>query len=53
MGSWGLSRGCGYLSGQVQRHFYVTRPARWLRRWQPDAIFVELEPFSVRRCSGD
>ena len=35
------------LPGQVQRHFYVTRPARWLRRWRPDAIFVELEPFSV------
>ena len=35
------------LPGQVQRHFYVTRPARWLRRWHPDAIFVELEPFSV------
>jgi glycosyltransferase involved in cell wall biosynthesis len=35
------------LPGQVQRHFYVTRPARWLRRWQPDAVFVELEPFSV------
>jgi glycosyltransferase involved in cell wall biosynthesis len=35
------------LPGQVQRHFYVTRPADWLRRWRPDAIFVELEPFSV------
>ena len=35
------------LPGQVQRHFYVTRPAGWIRRWRPDAIFVELEPFSV------
>jgi glycosyltransferase involved in cell wall biosynthesis len=35
------------LPGLVQRHFYVTRPARWLQRWQPDAVFVELEPFSV------
>ncbi|HEY7152192.1 MAG TPA: glycosyltransferase family 4 protein [Solirubrobacterales bacterium] len=35
------------LPGQVQRHFYVARPARWLRRWHPDAVFVELEPFSV------
>ena len=35
------------LPGQVQRHFYVTQPAGWLRRWRPDAIFVELEPFSV------
>jgi glycosyltransferase involved in cell wall biosynthesis len=33
--------------GLVQRHFYVTRPARRLHRWQPDAVFVELEPFSV------
>ena len=37
------------LPGQVQRHFYVTRPAGWLRRWRPDAIFVEFEPFSVPR----
>ncbi len=35
------------LPGAVQRHFYVARPARRLRRWRPDAIFVELEPFSV------
>ena len=35
------------LPGQVQRHFYVTRAAHWLRRWHPDAVFVELEPFSV------
>ncbi len=35
------------LPGQVQRHFYVTWPSGWLRRWRPDAIFVELEPFSV------
>jgi glycosyltransferase involved in cell wall biosynthesis len=34
------------LPGQVQRHFYITRPAQWLQR-RPDAIFVELEPFSV------
>ena len=35
------------LPGQVQRHFYVSRPAGRLRRWAPDAVFVELEPFSV------
>jgi glycosyltransferase involved in cell wall biosynthesis len=33
--------------GAVQRHFYVTRPARWLRDWCADALFVELEPFSI------
>jgi glycosyltransferase involved in cell wall biosynthesis len=33
--------------GRVQRHFYVSRPAHRLRRWRPDAVFVELEPFSV------
>jgi glycosyltransferase involved in cell wall biosynthesis len=35
------------LPGSVQRHFYVTRPSAWLRRWRPDALFVELEPFSL------
>jgi glycosyltransferase involved in cell wall biosynthesis len=35
------------LPGSVQRHFYITRPAGWLRRWSPDAVFVELEPFSI------
>jgi glycosyltransferase involved in cell wall biosynthesis len=33
--------------GAYQRHFYVTRPTRWLRRWQPTAVFLEQEPFSV------
>ena len=35
------------LPGAYQRHFYVTRPAAWLRRWRPDAAFLEQEPFSV------
>ena len=35
------------LPGVVQRHFYLTRPTRRLRRWGADALFVELEPFSV------
>jgi glycosyltransferase involved in cell wall biosynthesis len=33
--------------GVHQRHFYITRPSRWLRRWRPDAVFLEQEPFSV------
>lgn len=33
--------------GVYQRHFYVTRPSWWLRRWRPDAVFLEQEPFSV------
>jgi glycosyltransferase involved in cell wall biosynthesis len=33
--------------GVIQRHFYVTRPSRWLRRWRPTAVFLEQEPFSV------
>jgi glycosyltransferase involved in cell wall biosynthesis len=33
--------------GVIQRHFYVTRPTRWLRRWRPTAVFLEQEPFSV------
>ena len=35
------------LPGAYQRHFYVTRPAAWLRRWQPTAVFLEQEVFSV------
>jgi glycosyltransferase involved in cell wall biosynthesis len=35
------------LPGAIQRHFYVTRPARWLARWHPDAAFFEQEPFAV------
>lgn len=35
------------LAGHYQRHFYVTRPADWLRRWQPTAMFLEQEVFSV------
>ena len=33
--------------GPVQRHFYATRPARWLRRLRPDVVFAEQEPFSL------
>ena len=33
--------------GVIQRHFYVTRPSRWLERWRPDTVFLEQEPFSV------
>jgi glycosyltransferase involved in cell wall biosynthesis len=35
------------LPGAYQRHFYVTRPARRLRRWRPDAVFLEQEPYAV------
>ncbi len=35
------------LPGQYQRHFYVTEPTRWLRRWKPDVAFMEHEPFAV------
>lgn len=33
--------------GVYQRHFYLTRPASWLRRWRPAAVFLEQEPFSI------
>ena len=33
--------------GAYQRHFYVTRPARRLRRWRPDAVFLEQEPYAI------
>jgi len=33
--------------GAIQRHFYVTRPSRWLERWRPDTVFLEQEPFSL------
>jgi glycosyltransferase involved in cell wall biosynthesis len=33
--------------GAIQRHFYLTRPTRWLRRWRPTALFLEQEPFAV------
>lgn len=33
--------------GVYQRHFYITRPSWWLRRWRPAAVFLEQEPFSV------
>lgn len=33
--------------GVIQRHFYITRPSRWLRRWRPDVAFLEQEPFSI------
>lgn len=35
------------LSGQIQRHFYITRPGAWLERWRPRSVFIEQEPFSV------
>jgi glycosyltransferase involved in cell wall biosynthesis len=35
------------LPGAYQRHFYITNPSDWLRRWAPDAAFLEQEPFSV------
>lgn len=33
--------------GLYQRHFYVTRPRRWLDRWQPDVVFIENDPFAI------
>jgi glycosyltransferase involved in cell wall biosynthesis len=33
--------------GGIQRHFYATRPERWLRRWRPGVVFLEQEPFSL------
>ncbi|HLY51354.1 MAG TPA: glycosyltransferase family 4 protein [Solirubrobacteraceae bacterium] len=33
--------------GSIQRHFYVTRPSRWLAQWRPDVAFFEQEPFSI------
>lgn len=33
--------------GAIQRHFYVTNPISWLRRWRPTAVFLEQEVFSV------
>lgn len=35
------------VAGEVQRHFYITRPTRWLRRIRPDAVFLEQEPFAI------
>jgi glycosyltransferase involved in cell wall biosynthesis len=35
------------LPGLYQRHFYITRPSAWLRRWRPRAAFLEQEPFSA------
>ncbi len=35
------------LPGQIQRHFYLTRPGAWLERWRPRSVFIEQEPFSV------
>jgi glycosyltransferase involved in cell wall biosynthesis len=35
-------------AGNIQRHFYVARPGRWLRGPdRPDVLFLEHEPFSV------
>ena len=33
--------------GPYQRHLYITRPSRWLKRWRPAAVFLEQEPFSI------
>lgn len=35
------------FAGRQQRHAYLARPARLLRRLAPDAVFVEAEAFSV------
>lgn len=35
------------FAGSIQRHVYLTRPTSWLRRWKADAVFIELEPFSL------
>lgn len=35
------------FSGQAQRHTYVARPTRLLRRLRPDVVFLEQEAFSV------
>jgi len=34
-------------AGREQRHVYLTRPSSWLRRWRPDVVFLEQEPFSM------
>lgn len=33
--------------GVYQRHFYITRPSEWLRRWRPEVVFLEQEVFSI------
>jgi glycosyltransferase involved in cell wall biosynthesis len=33
--------------GVIQRHFYITRPSRWIRHWRPETVFLEQEPFSI------
>src|SRR5262245_41318085 len=35
------------LAGRVQRHAYLTRPARLIAQVRPDVAFVEAEPTSV------
>jgi glycosyltransferase involved in cell wall biosynthesis len=35
------------LTGRPQRHFYVAPLAKQVRRWRPDVLFAEQEPFSV------
>ena len=35
------------LGGRQQRHAYLVRAERFLRRNRPDVVFVEQEPFSV------
>ncbi len=35
------------FAGRPQRHFYVTLPSRVLRRFRPELVFLEEEPFSI------
>jgi glycosyltransferase involved in cell wall biosynthesis len=35
------------FAGRPQRHFYRTRPSRWLAELEPDVVFVEAESFSL------
>ena len=35
------------LAGRPQRHFYLCRPGAVIRRFRPDVLFVEQEPFSI------
>jgi glycosyltransferase involved in cell wall biosynthesis len=35
------------FAGAPQRHVYRVRPAKVLRRYRPDVVFLEQEPFSV------
>ena len=35
------------LPGRPQRHVYMCRPSRVLRRFAPEVVFLEQEPFSI------